>query len=255
MTDAPSAPVLPGAPRGARRGARAIPRPSGAPLREVRLRGNPRALAGTRVGALAGTLGVILLALAHPPHAAAQPAHVVTARTTLRPSVPTIEQALAADSTASAAPNVPTGTAPDPRLAPDEVVGIVLDAFAQASDRMRTDSTAPATEPGDAGPFALLFAFASPGNRAALGSPDRFGAMVRDEAFRPLLRHRRAVRGALRVHGDRATQRVLVTSAWGERVAYTFVLARQDAGAQRGCWLTERVTRDAPSRLATPASA
>lgn len=200
-------------------------------------------------------LGAALLAVAHPRHAAAQHAHAVTAQTLVRPSVPTADQAPATDSAAPAVPNVPTGTTPDPRLAPDEVVGIVLDALAQASDRVSADSATSETNPGDAGPFALLFAFASPGNRAALGSPDRFGAMVRDEAFRPLLRHRRAVRGALRVHGDRATQRVLVTSAWGERVAYTFVLARQGAGAQRGCWLTERVTRDAPSRLATPASA
>jgi hypothetical protein len=109
--------------------------------------------------------------------------------------------------------------------------------------------------PAVAGPVALVFAFASPGNRAAAGSLERFAAMVRDDAYRPLLHHRRAARGLLRVDGDRATQRVVVTTVRGERVAYTFVLARQQAGAQRGCWLTESVTREAPSRLASPYSA
>jgi hypothetical protein len=165
--------------------------------------------------------------------------------------------AAAAEQDAAAGADAPTGTAPDPRLAPDEVVGIVLDALAQADDEAaEAAAAAVASGRGDqAGPFALVFAFASPGNRAAAGSLERFEAIVRDDTYRPLLHHRRAARGALRVDGDRATQRVVITSARGDRVAYTFVLARQGTGAQRGCWLTESVTREAPSRLSSAFSA
>jgi hypothetical protein len=176
------------------------------------------------------------LCAAHPPEAAAQRSAAARA-TVARPTVP-------------AAVTAPSGTAPDPRLGPDEVVGIVLEALAQADDQ-----DAEAEAPGGVGPFALVFAFASPGNKAAAGSVERFEAMVRDDAYRPLLHHRRAARGAIHVDGDRATQRVVITAANGSRVAYTFVLARQGSGAQRGCWLTESVTREAPSRLAAPFSA
>lgn len=142
---------------------------------------------------------------------------------------------------------VAPAAAPDPRLAPDAVVGIVLDALARAGDR--------AGAAGDERPLALVYAFASPANRAAVGTPDRFAELVRDDAYRPLLGHRRAARGALTVAGDRATQHVLVTAADGARVAYTFTLTRQAAGPFRGCWMTDGVTREAPSRLAAPLSA
>jgi|GEM_PF-880923 len=238
MTDAPSAPALPGAHGGARpAGSARAPRP-----------------AARRV--IAGALLLGLVSAAHPPAAGAQRAHVASPRLAMaRPTVP----AAAAEQDAAAGADAPTGTAPDPRLAPDAVVAIVLDALAQAD--AGEDAAAAAEDadaggaPAVAGPVALVFAFASPGNRAAAGSLERFAAMVRDDAYRPLLHHRRAARGLLRVDGDRATQRVVVTTVRGERVAYTFVLARQQAGAQRGCWLTESVTREAPSRLASPYSA
>lgn len=137
----------------------------------------------------------------------------------------------------------PTKATPDPRLAADEVVGIVLAALGQASHRG-------GTEAADDQPIALAYAFASPANRAAVGTLERFAEMVRDDAYRPLLGHRQATRGVARVQGDRATQRVVVTAADGGRVAYTFTLARQLGGAYRGCWMTESVVREAPSRVA-----
>lgn len=142
---------------------------------------------------------------------------------------------------------VPTGTAPDPRLAADDVVTIVLAALAEAR---------PAAE-GAAGAhgYALAFAFASPANREAVGSLESFTEMVQDDAYRPLVGHRQAARGPMHVSGDRATQRVVVTTATGERVAYTVTLARQAAGAFRGCWMTDGVVREAPSRLVAAQSA
>lgn len=152
------------------------------------------------------------------------------------------------------APTVPAGvtlasTAPDPRLAADEVVGIVLTALAQAGD-----GTA-AGDGEDAHAFALAYAFASPANRAAVGTLERFTDLVHDDAYRPLLAPRQVTRGAARVSGDKATQRVVVTGPDGGRVAYTFTMMRQSAGTFRGCWMTDSVVREAPSRLPAPQSA
>ena len=131
--------------------------------------------------------------------------------------------------------------APDPALAPEAVVTIVLDAFAHA-------------ERSPVAPLALetAYAFTAPANRAVFGSVERFTDVVTDGAYRPLLGHRRTVRGALKVAGDRATQRVVVTTATGALVAYTFTLTRQTEGEYEGCWMTERVTREPPSSLAAP---
>jgi hypothetical protein len=144
---------------------------------------------------------------------------------------------------------VPAGTAPDPRLGAEDVVAIVLSALADAG--ARPDAALPRGERA----LALAFAFASPANRAAVGSLESFTAMVQDDAYRPLVGHRQASRGVLHVTGERATQRVVVTAADGARVAYTFTLARQATGAFRGCWMTEGVEREAPSRLAAAQTA
>jgi hypothetical protein len=130
--------------------------------------------------------------------------------------------------------------APAPSLAPDSVVGIVLDAFSRFEGRRQTSA------------LDVAYAFTAPANRAVIGSVERFGDVVADGAYRPLLGHRRAVRGALRVDGDHATQRVVVTAADGALVAYTFTLSRQSDGQYKDCWMTERVTREPPSRLAAP---
>jgi hypothetical protein len=131
--------------------------------------------------------------------------------------------------------------APDPALAPESVVTIVLDAFAHVE---RSPVAPPAME--------TPYAFTAPANRAVFGSVERFTDAITDGAYRPLLGHRRTVRGAIKVMGDRATQRVVVTTATGGLVAYTFTLTRQTAGEYEGCWMTERVTREPPSSLAAP---
>ena len=56
----------------------------------------------------------------------------------------------------------------------------------------------------------------------------------------------------MRIEGDHATQRVVVTTVDGAQVAYTFRLARQVDGEYKGCWMTERVTREPPSSLLAP---
>ena len=130
--------------------------------------------------------------------------------------------------------------APDPRLAPESVVTIVLDAFARVEQHLPTSG------------IDIAYAFTAPANRAVIGSVERFSDVVRDGSYRPLLGHRRAVRSEMSVDGDRATQRVGVTTVDGAQVAYTFRLARQVDGEYKGCWMTERVTREPPSSLAAP---
>lgn len=130
--------------------------------------------------------------------------------------------------------------APDPRLAPESVVTIVLAAFARVEQHLPTSG------------IDIAYAFTAPANRAVIGSVERFSDVVRDGSYRPLLGHRRAVRSEMSIDGDRATQRVVVTTVDGAQVAYTFRLARQVDGEYRGCWMTERVTREPPSSLAPP---
>ena len=129
---------------------------------------------------------------------------------------------------------------PDPTLAPDEVVVSVLEALAQNDQ--------PTKDRG----IEVTFSFASPANRAMIGPLDRFGDLVREEVYRPLLYHSHAVRGAMKVVGDRAQQRVIITSVSGQRVVYTFTLSRQSDGPFKGCWMTDGVTREPPSTLRAP---
>ena len=130
--------------------------------------------------------------------------------------------------------------APDPTLSADDVVAIVLDALSQ-NDRPTKDRG-----------IEVTFGFASPSNRALMGPIDRFGDLVREETYRPLLYHHHAVRSPAKVFGERATQRVVITTATGERVAYTFSLSRQTDGPFKGCWMTDGVTREPPSALRHP---
>ena len=134
-------------------------------------------------------------------------------------------------------------TRPDPTLGPEEVVSSVLDALAQNDQ--------PTKDRG----IEVTFGFASPANRAIVGPLDRFGDLVHEELYRPLLYHHHAVRAPMKVVGDRATQRVVVTTVTGERVAYTFTLSRQTDGQFRGCWMTDGVTREPPSALRSPSYA
>lgn len=124
---------------------------------------------------------------------------------------------------------------PSPSLTPSEVVRIQLTAL-QTNDEMRGD-------PG----IATVFQFASPANRAITGPLDRFVDLVKTPEYRPMLNHRAAEPGPLVTTGDLAEQRVMITSAAGERISYVFVLSRQRTGAYAGCWMTEGVLREAES--------
>lgn len=125
---------------------------------------------------------------------------------------------------------------PNPALAPQEVVTIVLDAL--------RNNDLPTKDRG----IAVTFDFASPANREATGPLERFAALVKTPSYRPMLNHQRAERGEMAVLGEEARQRVTLVGAGGARVTYTFILTRQNDGAYRGCWMTDGVVRETELR-------
>jgi hypothetical protein len=128
---------------------------------------------------------------------------------------------------------------PDPRHSPEQVVMFQLAALRE-------------NDAADAG-IATVFAFSSPANQAATGPFPRFVELVKSPAYRPLIGHRRAAPGPMRVRGRDASQEVSVTAADGEELSYVFSLTRQPAGAPFAeCWMTDGVVlmpeRDPPPR-------
>jgi len=114
---------------------------------------------------------------------------------------------------------------PHPSLTPADVVVAQLDALSRR---------------GDDG-IARAYRFASPANRRAIGSVDRFERVVRSPGYAPMLDHRSAELGPERVEGGRAAVAVALTAADGSRHAYLFELSRQRDGAWTGCWMTDSV--------------
>lgn len=125
-------------------------------------------------------------------------------------------------------PDTLDGPRPDPRLGPETVVRIVLDALKANG------------ESGDSG-IAVVFEFASPTNRAITGPLDRFVELVKSPVYRPLLGHRSARQGPVLVMGDEAQQLVTIITKEGEEVEFLFALSLQHQGRYRDCWLTDGV--------------
>ena len=133
----------------------------------------------------------------------------------------------------NAGPTVVRYPAPEPGLGPDAVVGIMLRALQHNDD--------PVADHG----IAVTFAFTSPENRDITGPIDRFRALVKSSAFRPMIGHAKADRGPVIVLAEHARERVAITGANGERVVYLFLLSRQETGAYKGCWMADGVLREA----------
>ena len=121
---------------------------------------------------------------------------------------------------------------PDPGLAPDDVVGIVLQALQHNDD--------PVADHG----IAITFAFTSPENHDITGPLERFRALVKSPAYRLMIGHSRAERGPVTVVADHARERVAITGAHGDRAVYVFLLSRQELGSHKGCWMADGVLRE-----------
>ena len=94
----------------------------------------------------------------------------------------------------------------------------------------------------DAG-IAITFGFASPQNRQATGPLERFVNLVKNPLYRAMLNHVDAEYSPVEIEGDQARIDVVLTTAEGERVGYSFLLSRQAEGEYEGMWMTDAVGR------------
>ncbi len=127
-----------------------------------------------------------------------------------------------------AAQVTPRAPHPDPRLDPATVVRIQLKAL-EHNDQPSTDAG-----------LALVFSFASPGNREQTGPLEHFSAMVH-AAYGQLLNYRSARLNKIVMQGDQALQGVELVDRNGETARYVFVLSRQSEPPYAVCWMTDGV--------------
>lgn len=117
---------------------------------------------------------------------------------------------------------------PDPALSPAAVVQLQLAALARVDHPQR-----------DAG-MAVVFGFASPGNRSLTGPLKRFATMIR-EGYPALLNHRSSTLAPLIMQGDIALQGVELIDREGRQHRYVFQLSKQSDGEFKDCWMTDSV--------------
>lgn len=131
---------------------------------------------------------------------------------------------------------------PSPALSPSEVVSAQLDALRAVDD--------PAPDAG----MAVVFAFASPGNRSQTGPLPRFSRMVR-QGYGGLVNNRGATIEDVAIEDDTAFVATKVIARSGEVLTYVFILARGPHEGCEGCWLTdgvaERPSDDSGGEFAT----
>ncbi len=125
---------------------------------------------------------------------------------------------------------------PNSSLAPAAVVRIQLQALAS--------NDVPYADAG----IEVTFRFASPNNRRVTGPLEKFGRMVKNPVYRPMLNHVAASYGDTKFNGHNAYVPVLITARDGTKAGYVFVLSQQQSAECERCWMTDQV-----SRLAIPA--
>ena len=120
-------------------------------------------------------------------------------------------------------------TSPSPKLSPAEVVSAQLAALKN-------------NDADDMG-IRITFRFASPGNQAQTGPVDRFIAMLKNPAYRPMINYQSDHREPIEVDGNVAKQIVTLVSSSGRSTRYVFVLSKQEQPPCKGCWMTDAVMR------------
>lgn len=122
--------------------------------------------------------------------------------------------------------------APTPRLSPQQVVQIQLQALRHSAS-------------ADQG-IEVCYRFASPANKADTGPLPRFTEMIEDGIYSLMLNYRQAAYETMEVLGAAARQRVTLYGD-GQAIIFTFYLSRQDDASCPNCWMTEAVTAE-PAR-------
>ena len=123
---------------------------------------------------------------------------------------------------------------PTPKLAPEQVVRIQLNA-------LRHNDT------HNLG-IEIAFRFASPDNKLSTGPLPRFISMVREGPYSLMLAYENLAYHPVEVVEDRARQRVTLIGS-GLVIDYEFYLSRQTEGTCVGCWMTDAVLARRPSGL------
>jgi hypothetical protein len=118
---------------------------------------------------------------------------------------------------------------PDKAFKPHDVVKIQLRALQQNDSR-------------DSG-VITVFNFSSPRNKLHIGPINHFRVMVRNPAYRPMLNFKSYKTGQLVVTGNMAYQLAVITGEEGREEVYLFILAKQQKGKYKGCWMTEGIAR------------
>lgn len=150
-------------------------------------------------------------------------------RSSLIPSWPRIVAAVLMVASLRVGAADPVGAArPDPALTAPAVVQVQLAALAKVDEPTR-----------DAG-LAVVFGFASPGNRSQTGPLPRFAAMIRD-GYPEMLNHRSTTLAPLVIDGDIALQGVELIDREGRLHRYVFQLSKQPDGEFKDCWMTDSV--------------
>jgi hypothetical protein len=129
----------------------------------------------------------------------------------------------------------PDSPSPNPKLQPQDVVKIVVDALSK-------------NDANDNG-IRTTFKFASPSNQEVTGPIDHFIPMVKSAAYAPMIGSKTAQYSDPQIQGDQAVQMVILTAANGTKTAYVFQLSRQAEGAFKGCWMTDAVFPLKPQAL------
>ncbi len=123
---------------------------------------------------------------------------------------------------------------PDKALGPREVIRIQMRAL-QENDQH------------DSG-IITVFNFSSPKNKRKIGSINSFRLTVRDPGYRSILNFKSYKTGQLVITDNKAYQLVVVEGHDGTENAYLFILAKQDKGNYKGCWMTEGIARTEPPK-------
>lgn len=118
---------------------------------------------------------------------------------------------------------------PSKALSPQDVVQIQLKALQQ-------------NDGSDSG-IITVFNFSSPISKISMGPIEHFRLMVRDPAYKPMLNFKSYKKGNMVVTDRMAYQLVVLTTPDNEKATYLFMLARQNRGHYKDCWMTVGVIR------------
>ena len=119
---------------------------------------------------------------------------------------------------------------PNPRLTPQEVVKVQLEAL-RNNDAL------------DSG-IEVTYRFASPTNKQSTGPFVRFAQMIKGPAYASMLNYLTARFDPIAVEGNAARQRVTLTTRSQGTVTYVFFLGKQKRAPHLDCWMTEAVLRE-----------